>query len=165
MVSQNSDAARRYKAFVEKSMEQEQEDPFKNVFAGAILGHKLFIKEALKRLKEGVTQRKEISCRKELDSAYTAEVIIKIIAGYFKVQDNEILKDKGDYKKISICLLKSKTSLSNRQIGEMFGGLSYSAVAKVYERFTKTIKINKALKRDIDRICNKLSYVKGVLPK
>lgn len=161
MISQNSNGARRYKAFVEKAITEKQENPFKDIYAGAILGNKFFIKEALGKLKDGVIQRKEISYRKELDSVFSAEVIIKTIADYFKVRDDEILKDKGDYRKISIYFIKRKTSLSNLQIGEIFGGLSYSAVAKINERFKKIVGRSKSLKRDIDRISSKRSHVKG----
>ncbi|MCP4553752.1 MAG: transposase [Bacteroidetes bacterium] len=161
MVSQNSDGVKRYKAFVERGMNEEQENPFKDIFAGSILGNKFFIKEALNELKDNVFQKKEISYRKDLDSAFTAEIIIKTIADYFNVHDKDIFKKKGEYRKVAIFFLKRKTSLSNRQIGEMFGGLSYSAVAKVNERFTKVIGTNRRVKKDIVKISKKMSYVKG----
>ncbi len=33
-------------------------------------------------------------------------------------------------------MIKKHTGVTNRQIGEYFQGLSYSAVAKIYQRFT-----------------------------
>jgi REP element-mobilizing transposase RayT len=161
MVSPNSDARKKYRAFVEKAIGENQEDPLKNIFAGAILGSKIFAKEALDRLKDGVIQKKEISHRKELDSAYTAELIIEAIAGYFKVGYEDILKNKGDYRKIAIFFLKNKTSLTNRQIGMLFGGLTYSAVAKVHERFSKKIDESESLNKTVYRISKNMSYVKG----
>ena len=47
--------------------------------------------------------------------------------------------------------------MTNRQIGDMFGGLSYSAVSKANERFSAKVKKSKTLKRTVD----KMSYVKG----
>jgi len=75
-----------------------------------------------------------------LDSAYTAELIIEAIAGFFKFRYEDILENRGEYRKVAIFFLKNKTSLTNRQIGMLFGGLTYSAVAKVHERFSKKLK-------------------------
>jgi len=47
--------------------------------------------------------------------------------------------------------------MTNRQIGDMFGGVSYSAVLKANERFSAKAKKSRTLKRTVD----KMSYVKG----
>ncbi|MCK5422963.1 MAG: hypothetical protein KAJ08_12400, partial [Deltaproteobacteria bacterium] len=39
------------------------------------------------------------------------------------------------------------TSITNKQIGIIFGGLSYSAVAKAYQRFSASLKKVKLLKK------------------
>jgi len=48
--------------------------------------------------------------------------------------------------------------VSNRQIGEQFGNISYSAVAKAYWRFSEKLKKDKMLRKKITEI---MSYVKG----
>ena len=64
-------------------------------------------------------------------------------------------KNKED---IAICLLKKHICLTDRQIGEQFGNISYSAVAKVYWRFSEKLKKDKMLRKKITEI---MSYVKG----
>ena len=54
--------------------------------------------------------------------------------------------------------------MTNRQIGVMFGGLSYSAVSKANERFSSEAKKSRTLKRTLNKISDKMSYVNGLTP-
>ena len=51
--------------------------------------------------------------------------------------------------------------MTNRQIGEYFGGLSYSAVAKVQERLLAKAGKDTKVMNTINTISNKMSNVKG----
>ena len=53
----------------------------------------------------------------------------------------------GGIGKIAVYLMKKLTGMSNKQIGHLFGGLSYSAVSKVYQRFSTEAKTNKPLRK------------------
>jgi len=61
--------------------------------------------------------------------------------------------NKSDYKKF--------TSINNKQLGDLFGGLSYSAVSKVNQRFAEKLKKDKRLRRRDENIIDRMSYVKG----
>lgn len=56
--------------------------------------------------------------------------------------------------------MKRHTAVSNRKIGELCGGLSYSAVAKAFQRFSLHMSKDKSLQERIDRIAGHLSLVK-----
>ena len=57
------------------------------------------------------------------------------------------------------------TSITNGQIGTIFGGLSYSAVAKAYQRFSASLKKeDKSLKKMVEEIAGKMPQVNGLLP-
>ncbi len=154
-------AIKSYKDFVEKAIEEKEEDPLKDLYGGSILGGKNFIKEALSRLKDGAFLKQEVSHRRELDAAFGVDCIIDTVAGHFKESTEDVLKDRGEKRNIAIYLIKKWASMPNKQIGDLLGGLSYSAVAKANERFSAKIKNNKALKNMVNRISNKMSYVKG----
>jgi hypothetical protein len=47
--------------------------------------------------------------------------------------------------------------MTNSQIGEIFNGLTYSAVAKVYQRMSKAVEENKAMRKKVDKIISDLS--------
>jgi hypothetical protein len=51
--------------------------------------------------------------------------------------------------------------MNNRHIGELFGGLSYSAVAKVNERFIAKVKKDRKLRSRLAAFSKILSVVKG----
>ena len=155
----------RYKEFVKRAIGRNDEDPLKEIYGGSILGGKLFVKEALGRLKDRITQNDEVSQRRELDAAFGVECILETIGGHFKVSPEDVLEDKKEKRDIAIYLIKKWTSMTNRQIGDMFGGLSYSAVSKANERFSAKAKKSRTLKRTVNKISDKMSYVNGLLPK
>ena len=64
-------------------------------------------------------------------------------------------------RNIFIYLLKKQAAASNKEIGRLFGGLSYSAVAKVCQRFRKALADDAELSREVDSLRRKVSRVKG----
>jgi len=160
MVSKTKkDAIYNYKNFVDRAIGAELENPLKNVYAGMILGGTRFIKEALNRIKEKDLDREEISGRRALKGAYRFEEIMDSICIYFDISVDELLGNKNKrYRDIAIYLLKKHTGLTNRQAGEQLDNISYSAVAKVYRRFSEKLKKDKALKKKIGEI---MSDIKG----
>ncbi len=76
---------------------------------------------------------------------------------YFKVSPEEVLGDRGEYRKIAIHLMKKWTSIPNKQIGELFGALSYYAVSKVQQRFSRKIEKDRALRSRVKKILDNVS--------
>ncbi len=158
MISKDvNNSCNRYRDFVEKGIDDVLENPLKNIYGKSILGGKAFIKESLGRLKEGILQKEEISHRRELHAAYRSDEIIETICDYFKTSPADIFKNKGDNRNIAIYLMKKLTSIPNKQIGHLFEDLSYSAVTKIYQRFSTKLKNNKLLNKSIEEIMVNLS--------
>ena len=156
------DAIDRYKNFVDRAIGAGLDNPLKNVYGGIILGGTRFIKEALSRLSEEDLLKEDISHRRALRSAYRFEEVMDSICVYFDIPRDELLgNENGEHRNIAIYLLKKYTGLTNRQIGQLVGNISYSAVAKVYQRFSEKLKEDKALKREVGKIVSNLSNVKG----
>jgi chromosomal replication initiation ATPase DnaA len=57
--------------------------------------------------------------------------------------------------------LKKQTSASNGEIGQRLGGLSYSAVAKAFQRFGRKLATDRELSGEIAALGDKVSRVKG----
>jgi len=163
MVSRKEgDAKKRYKRFVESAIGEELENPLKNVYGGVILGGESFIKDVLKKLKMDYLQKEEVSHRRALTGALRVEDILETISKHFKVSKNEILgANFRELKKLSIYMIKKHTGMTNRLVGELFGGISYSAVAKAYQRFLDQLEKDRSIRRKIAEIEKRLSYVKG----
>ena len=153
-------AQQKYKEFVERMIGEEEEHPLKNVYGGVILGGKSFIKETLNRIREPILHQEEISQMRELQNAWKTDGIIEAICTYFKINRDDLIKDKKQYRNITIYLLKKHTGMTNRKIGELFGDMSYSAVSKAYQRFSTKVSGNRYLRKIINRFNSKMSHVK-----
>jgi len=51
--------------------------------------------------------------------------------------------------------------MTNKEIGEYFGGLSYSAVGKIKKRFSYKLVEDRSLRKSIKKLENEMSNVKG----
>ena len=159
-----SEARRKYKAFVETAMRgnEEPDEVVKDVFGGIILGGTKFIKETLERIKEEYLIKEEVSQRRALQSKHGVEEVLDLVSNKQKVSREDITGNRfPEKRKIAIYLIKKHTQVTNRQIGEMFGGISYSAVAKVYNRFEQELMKNRRIRREIKKIEKAMSNVKG----
>ena len=83
------------------------------------------------------------------------------VADHFEISPEDVLKDKRERRNIAVYLIKKWTSVTNGQIADMFGGVSYSAIAKANERFSAKIMKDIILRKTADKISRKRSYAKG----
>jgi len=155
----------RYRSFVERELEWKLENPLEGVYAGLVLGGKSFIREALGRLKDNVYRREEVSHRRALQTRYEAEEIAELVSEHFGVSAEGLLGRRNDRRNLLIYLLKNQTGMTNKEIGEFVGGLSYSGVSRVEQRFVEKLKKHRALNKDLKAVLRKMSKVKGLLPK
>ena len=70
-----------------------------------------------------------------------------------------MLKDRGDYRNIAIHLMKKWTSITNKKIGDLSGGLSFAAVSKANQRFIMRLRKDIKLRRRVDDIVRNMSHI------
>ena len=88
--------------------------------------------------------------------------ILDSVCEHFKKSKEDMMKDKrGDISKIAIYLMKEYTSAKNSRIGELMGNVSYSAIAKTHQSFKRKMEKDAGLRKRINKIELKLSFVKG----
>ena len=161
MVSDDGKATRRaYREYVEKGMEEESRNPLENVYGGVILGGRDFIKQALGTLREDALDQEEIARRREL-SKFEMEDVIDAVCSYFRVPADRLAEGSKDLRDTAIYLLKRHTSVMNREIGELFDGLSYSGVSKANQRLTVRMTGDRSLRKAIEEIIASMSNVKA----
>lgn len=148
---------RAYKEYVERSIGEEHESPFKNIYAGVILGSQAFIKQTLERLTGDFFDREHVAHKKELKTLHTSDTIIDTLCTHYKITAGEVYRNNNHWRNIAIYLIKKFTSLPNGQIGKLFGGLSYSAVAKAYSRFVIRLKQDASLRKVVEKCSRALS--------
>ena len=152
---------KQYKEFVEAGMGRDLENPLKNVYGGMILGSTKFIKEALGRLKDGLLRSEDISHRKELTGRIGADKVIDVVADYFGMNRDDLVESRNGSRNIAVYMIKKHTGLTNREIGQEFGGMSSSAVGKMHQSFRERARENKALQKEVHRIERRMSDVGG----
>jgi putative transposase len=145
-----------YRQFVLSSIEAKEMNPFKDVYAGFMLGPTSFIKEKLQDLKIQV-ESGEISYKKTLTNIIEKENIIDAVAKKYGKTPEELYKSKNQpmkAKKVAIYLMKQLSNLTNSKIGETFG-ITYSAVSKAAADIEKLILEDKKIKKEVDEIISR----------
>ncbi len=155
-------ARERYRIFVESALGQELESPADKVYGGIILGSEGFIKEVLNRLEDDRLTSEEISNRKALRATIGKEEIVNSLCDQFGIPRKEITDKKwGEVRNAGIYLMKKYSGASNKEIGEIFGGMSYSVVTKAFQRFKKELGENKGLLNKVKGLEKALSTFKA----
>lgn len=113
------------------------------------------------RLAEEVLKDLVSSSNRAVD---TAE-IISAVSKYFNIPQDEIVgksrkKELILPRQISIFLIREQTNKSLPEIGKIFGGKDHTTVLHSEKKMSNEIKIDLALKSDIEKIRSKLFEVK-----
>jgi hypothetical protein len=82
------------------------------------------------------------------------------ICSYFKVPADRLTEGGKELRDMAIYLLKRHTSVMNRQIGDLFEGLTYSGVSKANQRFSVRISEDRSLRKAVEKISGSMSNVK-----
>jgi putative transposase len=162
MTEKKIEAPDRYRDFVEAALGEETASPLQKVYGGIILGDEGFIRNALSRIESERVETPDVSHGKALRSVTGLEEIISACCEYFEVAREEILRNKrSDARKACVYLMKKHTCATNREIAELFGALSYSAVAKINQNITKQLAMDKVLQKRIKGLQDKYSLFKA----
>lgn len=148
----------KYKGFVEEGLKRTLGNPFKDVYGQVVLGEEGF-KERIKKLLKGQAISKEIVERKRLTSSPRAEDILREVASMFGVSGERIKRKGGRYNKarrVAIYLVKRYSGLSNKEVGEIFGEIHYSAVSKASARVEIEMAEDKKLSKLVEALNSKI---------
>jgi chromosomal replication initiation ATPase DnaA len=101
-----------------------------------MLGGKNFIRKVLSRLENEQMEGVELSHRKTLRAIVGVEEILSALCGHYRVGLEEVSGNKrSEARNAGVYLLKKYTGATNTEIGKLFGGIGYSAVAKIPKTF------------------------------
>jgi putative transposase len=152
----------RYKVFVESALGEELKNPMEKVYGGMMLGGEGFIREVLSRLENEQMEGVEVSHRKTLRAIVGVEEIISALCEHYGIVQEEVAGNKrSKARSAGVYLLKKYTGATNTEIGELFGGISYSAVAKIFQNFSRLMTDDKELRGRIKNLLEHISTFKG----
>jgi REP element-mobilizing transposase RayT len=129
---------RKYEAYIaENSM---MDNPLKESYKGIVLGGKEFL-QSIREQVEKKGNNREVPETKAL-TVYTAEEVIQKVMAEFSIGREEIFnKKRGNlFRHMTLSLLKQFTSLSLKEIGELFQ-MDYAAVSQACKRYEEKIRV------------------------
>jgi REP element-mobilizing transposase RayT len=147
-------ARRKYREYTEEGLRKGVESPLKSLCSQVILGGEEFIKR-IRGMLTGKALSHEIVERKRLIEYPLLDEVIRRVAEVFKI-DEGVIRGKGSRantaRKAALYLAQRYTGLDNKAIGDLFGGIHYSAVSKASGRLREEMISDKGLSKLIDEI-------------
>jgi putative transposase len=127
----------RYRRFVEEGLVREIKNPFEAVRWQALLGDESFIQKMRDRVKGMHKERREMTSLRQARPPMDPEKILRKVARKYQVDPKRLIKTKerGLYaRNVAMWMIWETGTKSLREIGELFGGLDYAAVAQRIRR-------------------------------
>lgn len=88
-------------------------------------------------------------------------IIKREVAKEFKIGEDELLRSRrgreNTARMMALVLARESSGYRHRELGQLFGGISYKSVSSNYDRFKKRCRENKELKRLFERIRSRCS--------
>jgi len=130
-------ARRKYETYVMEN--RMMESPSKESYKGIALGGSEFLQSIKERI-EGIGNKREVPETKGV-RAYTPEEIIQKVMNEFSIGREEIFNRKRGnfFRNMTLSLLKQFTSMSLKEIGELFQ-MDYAAVSQACKRYEEKVK-------------------------
>jgi putative transposase len=127
----------RYRRFVEEGLLREVANPFEAVQWQAVLGDESFVQKLRDRLKGLHKQRREITSVRKAMATLDSERILQRVAQKYQIDRERLLAraPRGLHaRNVAMWMIWEGGTKSLREIGELFGGLDYAAVAQRIRR-------------------------------
>lgn len=147
-------ATKAYYAFVKSGIGIKKDDIFKGLSSGCILGDTGFVEWVKKNFIKNECIDKDIQGSKELRRGIDSSAVLSAIEAAYNVQRREIVNVKrgrlarNEARLLAIYLLARNSTLTQREIGVLFGGVSDVAVSRAARQCETEMKVNKHL-RDV----------------
>lgn len=129
-----------YRRFVEEGLVREIGNPFEAVQWQTVLGSESFVRKIQDRLGGLKRDGREMTAVRRARKRLSPSEVIKLVARCYDVPEKQLL-GRGGYgleaRNAAMALVWEKCALSLREIGQLFGGMDYAAVAQRVRRIKK----------------------------
>ena len=119
---------------------REIENPFEAVQWQAILGSESFARKIQDRLRDLERHGREVTAVRQGAKRVLPLEVIRLVAQNYAVPENSLVARGGyglEARNVAMALVWEKCALSLREIGQMFGGIDYAAIAQRIRRINK----------------------------
>lgn len=130
-------ASKEYEKYVLNNIDMV--NPLKDSYKGIAIGSDRFI-ERIKEMIQSVGSKREIVETKKITSCTPEEIIQKLVSEMSITREDIFKKKKGNlYRQKALYLLKKYSTLTLKEIGEMFQ-MDYSAVSQACKRYEEKME-------------------------
>lgn len=156
---------RYYAQFIADGIKTDIRNPFKEVKYGLLLGDESFVKIMRAECIEEGSKQEQPSYRELVVEKIEPQRVIECIAEVCRVEKKTILDYYGnsEVRGIASELLYRFSDVTQAEIGELLGGISYSGVSRLRHRLQHKLKTNQhtlAKYNEAEKRLQKLSIVK-----
>ena len=160
-----SGSRRYYEQFVSDGVRNDVRNPFKNVKYGLLLGDENFVKKMRAECIEEGSKQEQPSYRELVVESLEPRRVIECVAAVCSIEKNEICKHYGnsEIRGVTSELLYQFSDITQAEIGQLLGGISYSGVSRLRQRLQRKLKSNqqtRAKYQEAESRLKKLSIVK-----
>ena len=167
-----AECRREYRRFVEKGLVETAPNPQKELVAQSVLGSESFVQAVADRLAQQRDGRRERTAERQLrggrgkagerGQAEPEKVLQCVANAYGRPAEEWGAKgERGKWSEergVAMTLLRRLSDLSYREIGQMFGGVDYAAVAQRVRR-TETSDVEGRLRQPLQELQQKCQSV------
>jgi len=132
-----------YRGFVEEGLLRELESPWEMIQWQSVLGSESFVRKIQDRMQGKERERAEVTALRQAARPPKAMKILRKVARRYRLPVAG-LRERGGYgldaRNVAMSMVWENCGMSLREIGELFGGLSYAAVAQRLRRLDPKAK-------------------------
>jgi len=148
-----------YRQFVEEGLRLNISNPFRQVRRQIALGDESFTQRVTERLTASYPREGKSTIQARAPGASNPAHLIERVARHYRVPRKTITNSAVpdfEAQNVAIWLLRQKSGLTLREIGQMFGGIDCAAISQRVRRLNQQIRNRKGLRRT----CNTLTLEK-----
>ena len=143
---------------MQQAIGKEGDSLFKDWFGKTVLGRENFV-EKIRDLLRGREMGGEITERKRLRKYPAPVAILTAVASVLESSEKTITLRGGGYhqaRNMAIYLIKRYSGLNNQAVGDLFGGVHYSAISQASRRFEKKLAGDQGLRNQLREVLSKV---------
>ena len=146
------EAIKAYRSFVVAGMDIKKEDAFNGLSYGYILGQTGFVDWVLRNYVDDKSIDKEIQGSKAFKKGFGFDDVLSVVESAFNVRRKDIIGvrrgrlARNEARLLAMHLLARYSTMTQREIGELFGGVSDVAVSKAARQCDDQMNIDKRLR-------------------
>lgn len=126
-----------YRRYVEEGLVHEIDNPFEAVRWQAVLGSESFVQKLRDRIGRNIkAPRREIKALRDMDSVMDSNEVLERVAKKYKLDVMRLVEGEHglEARNVAMWMLWEGGGKTLREVGQLFGGMDYAAVAQRIRR-------------------------------